>query len=224
MNLKVIKVRVTFQEGLLGTSPSNPDTLIDYVAPKDLPAEVLSEEVDALASAEDERGMTVFPRDDNDTPFLYDYQVKGFFKDTCSALRRVSGTASSGMKAHKKCIDGTIFVFPRQIPLIFEGDIKHCIRPMRGQTAQGERIALSNSEEAPAGTVIDFEIHCLVDGDEKVVREWLDYGIYRGIGQWRNSGKGRFTWEEIDTDTGEITHGGSSEDAPAAGRKKGKSV
>ena len=33
--------------------------------------------------------------------------------------------------------------------------------------------------------------------DEALVREWLDYGAYSGIGQWRNSGKGRFTWEEI---------------------------
>ena len=27
--------------------------------------------------------------------------------------------------------------------------------------------------------------------------ELLDYGAMRGIGQWRNSGKGRFVWEEI---------------------------
>ena len=26
-------------------------------------------------------------------------------------------------------------------------------------------------------------------------REWLDYGALRGIGQWRNSGKGRYTYE-----------------------------
>ena len=31
-------------------------------------------------------------------------------------------------------------------------------------------------------------------GKKKAVREWLDYGILRGIGQWRNSGKGRFTY------------------------------
>jgi hypothetical protein len=29
------------------------------------------------------------------------------------------------------------------------------------------------------------------------VRECLDYGTKRGLGQWRNSGKGRYTWEEI---------------------------
>lgn len=27
--------------------------------------------------------------------------------------------------------------------------------------------------------------------------EWLDYGELRGIGQWRNSGKGRFKWHDI---------------------------
>lgn len=33
---------------------------------------------------------------------------------------------------------------------------------------------------------------------ETAIREWLDYGKLRGIGQWRNSGKGRFEWEEIE--------------------------
>ena len=32
---------------------------------------------------------------------------------------------------------------------------------------------------------------------EDVVREWLDYGALRGIGQWRNSGMGRIKWEEV---------------------------
>ena len=40
--------------------------------------------------------------------------------------------------------------------------------------------------------VIDLTL--LDDSHEKAVREWLDYGILRGIGQWRNSGKGRFTY------------------------------
>ena len=30
---------------------------------------------------------------------------------------------------------------------------------------------------------------------QKLVLEWLDYGKLRGLGQWRNSGKGRFTYE-----------------------------
>lgn len=40
-------------------------------------------------------------------------------------------------------------------------------------------------------------ILCLDDAHEKAVREWLDYGALRGIGQWRNSSKGRFKWEEV---------------------------
>ena len=40
----------------------------------------------------------------------------------------------------------------------------------------------------------EFDVILLDDSHEKVVREWLDYGILRGIGQWRNSGKGRFTY------------------------------
>ena len=44
---------------------------------------------------------------------------------------------------------------------------------------------------------MEFTIRCLVDSDMKMVREMLDYGILRGFGQWRNSGKGRFVWEEI---------------------------
>lgn len=30
------------------------------------------------------------------------------------------------------------------------------------------------------------------DAYEKAVREWLAYGIYTGLGQWRNGGHGRF--------------------------------
>lgn len=38
----------------------------------------------------------------------------------------------------------------------------------------------------------------LDEGLEKYVREWLDYGVFSGIGQWRNSGKGRFTYEILE--------------------------
>lgn len=54
--------------------------------------------------------------------------------------------------------------------------------------------SLANSEEIPAGSTCEFDVILLDDSHEKVVREWLDYGILRGIGQWRNSGKGRFTY------------------------------
>ena len=30
------------------------------------------------------------------------------------------------------------------------------------------------------------------------IANWLNYGKCNGLGQWRNSGKGRFTWELIE--------------------------
>lgn len=29
------------------------------------------------------------------------------------------------------------------------------------------------------------------------VEEWLDYGQFNGLGQWRSSGKGSFVWDEV---------------------------
>ena len=85
------------------------------------------------------------------------------------------------------------------IPLILpEGeDITICQRPLRAQTAQGERVALASSEEAPAGTQIEFEILMLNEDLEPAVLEWLEYGQLNGIGQWHNSGKGRFATQII---------------------------
>ena len=63
---------------------------------------------------------------------------------------------------------------------------------------QGERVSLAMSEEAPAGTTVEFTIVSFLDSYESVIKEWLDYGVYSGIGQWRNSGKGRFKWEQVE--------------------------
>ena len=98
----------------------------------------------------------------------------------------------------QKEIDKLIFPEPRCIPFDNYGEIGVCQRPLRAQTAQGERISLAMSEEIPAGASITFDIVCLSSDHEKAVREWLDYGRFSGIGQWRNSGKGRFTWEEVE--------------------------
>lgn len=125
---------------------------------------------------------------------------KGFFKDACSALSRVADTRSSKLKAYKKVIDGLIFPQPRKILFELPKDdtIGNCQRPLRAQTAQGERIALANSETVPAGTSITFEINMLDEKSHRpLVVEWLNYGALKGFGQWRNSGKGRFTWKEV---------------------------
>lgn len=196
--MKILKVRITFTEELLGTSPANEDIYRDFIASQAPDAATIEDEVAAIGvDGVVENGMTIFPRDEDGTPFLYDYQIKGFFKDSCGGLRKVKGAKSSGIKAYKREIDRLIFPFPRKIRLNLSGPIGHCQRPLRAQTAQGERVALAISETVPAGTTADFDIQCLSDDHEAAVREWLDYGVFSGIGQWRNSGKGRFTWEEL---------------------------
>lgn len=193
--MKRLKVRLTFTEPLLGTSPADEDIYRRFVGSKSPDGSTLEDEVaDLGADAVVKRGMTVFPRLEDGTPFLYDYQIKGFFKDTCGSLRRVKGTVSSGIKPFKKEIDKLIFPEPRKIPIQFSCPIGECQRPLRASTPLGERVSLSISEEIPAGAVIEFCVVCLCDDHKKAVEEWLDYGRYSGMGQWRNSGKGRFVW------------------------------
>ena len=197
--MKEIKVRLTFTEPLLGTSPANKDIYREFIGSKAPDASTVDEEVEALgADAVVEKGMTVFPRLEDGTPFLYDYQIKGFFKDTCGGLRKVDKTVSSKIKAFKKEIDKLIFPEPRCIPIRFAGSISECQRPLRTSGPTGERTALAISEEIPAGATCEFTVVCLCDDHEKAVVEWLDYGRFSGIGQWRNSGKGRFRWERLD--------------------------
>lgn len=204
--MKKIKVKLTFTEPILGTWPSNQNIAREFIASKSPDAATIEDEVAALgADAVADKGMTVFPRNEKGEPVLYDYQVKGFFKDSCGMLGRIGGKSETGKKkavnesgkiaSYKKVIDGLIFVEPRMIPLKFDGEIGDCQRPLRAQTAQGERVSLANSEEIPAGATCEFEVLCMDDSHEKAVLEWLDYGALRGIGQWRNSGKGRFTYE-----------------------------
>lgn len=209
--MKKVTVKLTFLEGILGTSSADAEIYTRFIGAKAPDAATIKEEVEALgAESIVERGTTVFPRDDDGTPFLYDYQIKGFFKDACSMLARLSEkdpetgkkkkakNESGKLTAYKKVIDGLIFVEPRKIRLESPGPVTICQRPLRAQTAQGERVALSSSEELPAGTTVTMTIICMDDNHWKAVKEWLGYGLFRGIGQWRNSGKGRFTWEVLD--------------------------
>lgn len=196
--MKEIKVELTFTEKILGTSSGNPEIHKEFIASKAPDAKSREEEVEALGVDEvEKKEMTVFPRMEDGTPFIWDYQIRGFFKAACGMMKNVSGSESSKIKAYKKYIDGLVFVKERKVPIKYEGQIESLQRPLRGQTAQGERISLANSESIPAGAKIEFTIRILKDDLAKAVTEWLDYGIYNGMGQWRNGGCGRFEWKEI---------------------------
>lgn len=192
---EILKVKLEFTEPLLGTLPGDEKIAEDYVTGKH-PDGVQEDEQKSLTE-EMKKSTSYFGRNPKDKPALWDYQIKGFFKDACSMMRRV--TQVDELKAHKKIIDGLVFVFPRQIELQLpsKGELTFMERPLRISTPKGERTALARSEMAPIGTKIQIEILLLKPDLKKYVINWLDYGILRGLGQWRNSGMGRFKWHTI---------------------------
>lgn len=218
----VRKVRLTFTEEVLGTTSNDENVTLRYmrqrkidaivgqslkdgdpVTPERAAELVLEEEGDVPFADEDEPvKMTVFPRDADGNPFIWNYQVKGAFKDAAQALKRVRSSktsASKEMRAYKKVIDTIIFVNERRIPYAMPegGKVGYCQRPLRAATPQGERVALACSETVPAGSVIEFTVTSLEPSHWPVIEEWLNYLQIRGIGQWRNSGKGTCEWEYV---------------------------
>ena len=192
-----LKIRATLIEDLLGTASNNPELHQEYIASNSGDPEKMQEEAAAIrAKLTYDKSKCVFSLDDHGHPCIYDYHIKGFFKDACGSLLRVPGTISHKFKsAYKSKIGGLIFVTPRMIQLPCLG--KECTRPITSWTPAGEITALVTSETCPAGSQFEFTVTMLDGSFEPAVTEWLNYGRLRGLGQWRNSGKGRFTWELI---------------------------
>ena len=199
-----MKVRITFTEEMLGTKPANKEIFKDFILSKAPEGTPLQDELDN-AEHREEAGTTIFHRE-KDLPGIYDYQIKGFLKDACGSMNRADKEErKSGDKfldkltAYKTKIDGCIFVMQRFIPLVLPdgGTIGICERPLIAATAQGPRVSLVRSETVPVGTSLVFDLRIMAKELKPYVIMLLDYGALRGIGQWRNSGKGRFTWEEI---------------------------
>lgn len=188
------QVELVFQEEMLGTVPKDKEIYSTYIESKK-PVEIEAEETDTIEM--EEKGWTGF-HSENDKPFIYDYMLKGFFKDACGMLRRQPKSESSKLKAYKKIIDGLIFVNPRKIFITLKGGkLGVNERPIRIQGPQGERVALARSDTAPAGSSIEFEITILGGVSKKLLKEWMDYGILRGLGQWRNAGFGKFSYKFV---------------------------
>ena len=197
-----MKVRFTLTEEMLGTASANPDIHREFIASKSADADRAEEELRSLHADElAEKAKTVFPRDDDGTPILWDYQVKGFIKEAVGILLELDskevkvGKTKISKWTFKRIVDNYIFVGPRKIRLSqpVGGD---CVRPLRADTMKGERVSLATSETVPAGTTFDVEIRTLSPVLDDIVRQCLDYGLLKGLGQWRNSGKGRFIWED----------------------------
>jgi len=197
-----MKVLLTFTEDCLGTASANHEIHREYIASKAKDAPSIEEEVEAIGIDKKlEKSMTIFPKE-NGRPFFWDYQIKGFLKDAIGLLLEISdketkiGKTKLSKYTYKRLVDNYVFVSPRKIFIDGEiGDV--CTRPLRGEVMGREQIALASSETIKAGAKISFSVKCLAEKIEPLIVDCLNYGELKGIGQWRNSGKGRFTWESV---------------------------
>lgn len=204
--MEVRRIKVTITDEMLGTNP-RADIHERFIGSNAPDAETRTEELEHLPVEEMIKNeMTVFYRDADGNPAMACYHMYGFFKSACGFLRKVAKTESGKVKAYKKAIDGLIKVYPdandpsgRFLTLHMPegGTIGSCQRPLRASTAQGERVALANSETVPTGTWFECDIVAFDDSLWSLIEEWLDYGKFNGLGQWRSSGKGTFVWEYV---------------------------
>ena len=199
-----MKVLITFTEPLLGTLPGNKEIAGEFIGSKH-PEGIDPDEIRANERLEEAIGKksTGFARNKEGNPMLWDYQIKGFFKEACEAMIYSETTTKEELKnvrltpyLYKKTIDKLIFIFPRQIPLQLSDKLTFCERPLKAQTMKGERISLARSEQASIGTKIEIKITTLNKNLDPYILRWLDYMALFGLGQWRTSGKGRATWQE----------------------------
>ena len=226
--MKKMKVRVTLLTEMLGTFPTDPDTYITFIEqrkkkdktfPEDVDADRELEnikraienqnfeevEVDGPITNQNPKMLTAFPRNEDFDLIMYDYQIRGFFKEACGSLKVACkndpdwGKESNKISSYKKVIDGGIFVYPEEIPININGNLTIVSRSLRAQSPNPpyERVCISSSEAVPRGSTIDFEV-LFPDKLENAVIEWLEYGKYKGFLQWRSGGKGRFSYEIIE--------------------------
>lgn len=163
-----------------------------------------ADDEEALA---DLKGKTVFLRDEHGRPVLRDYVIRGFFKESWRANKAIKGSLSGAMKAGPTTIDRFLFVEgagthrdKRYIVINLPGgmgnDLPFFERPLRAQTAQGPRVALASSEVVPAGSYFDFRLIVLNPPaiSQEILEEWLNYGRWLGLGQWRTGSHGQFKY------------------------------
>lgn len=185
-----------------GSAYTDAPDLTDQRAEKEL--ELLKAEWDGL----DSRGTTVFFKDPvTGRPMIGDHMIYGFMKAAgeaiCQTKERASGTmlqstafTHSIINRHVRCEDEFI-VFDRDIEKSPEGKVLYAQRSLRAKTMQGDRVALARSEVVPRGAKLSFVLKVMDGSPLKVehLNEIFGYGEMVGLGQWRSSGKGSFTYE-----------------------------
>lgn len=190
---------------ILGAQAANPKVHSEFIAAKAAKL-AKGEEQTAMLPEEnlETKGLTVFLRDDG-VLCLADYVIKGFLKE---ALGVIKSQVKIGSPATK--VDNFIFVEPDYIhftrggkPVTDADEIFE--RTLRAMTMQGPRVSVSASEIIRPGWEIEFTLALIANEKTaksvaltwNVIEEALNYGAYKGLGQWRNGQNGCFTWEQV---------------------------
>ena len=202
---EVRKYRITGITPILGSAPASKEIRTKYILSKcedekTREAEAIENQYDL-----DEKGLTVFNRNRNDQLCVMAYQFKGFLKQ---AFKSAKTQLKVGNPASK--IDKLVFISPMFIPLLRDGepirdedDVLE--RPLRASTPMGERVALASSEMVEDPWGFDISITLIPNSGTKAseavtwdeVETAMDYGMFNGLGQWRNADYGKFRWERI---------------------------
>ena len=207
-----MKVKITLTNEMLGTKSDDPEVFGTYIASKCEDDDLRKQELQVAENIE-KRGTSVFHRHpETGELIIWDYMVKGFLKAAGDSIR----VASNNKKASddeekpkpgrtkkwgsiKSKIDQFVRVRPRMIPLGKTDPDGVCERSLRVNTAQGPRVTVARSEVVNEKTSFEVEIDVYSGAPitEDMLTQILDFGGWTGLGQWRNAGKGQFTWEEI---------------------------
>lgn len=201
MKIDTYKLEIVFMTPILGSQPTK-DVLTEYISKKTGFSN--ADEMETLPDTLD-KGTTVFHKDDDDRPLLWNYQVKGFLK---AAAQTLNGRVVGGVKNLRSKVDANVFVSPRRIEIRGPNgaDVRDLIdyleRPLRAQTAQGDRVALARSEMLPESCTVQCGLEVIAgEITQDVLEDLLDYGALKGIGQWRNGGFGSFRYTLTKEDT-----------------------
>src|SRR3972149_8276002 len=186
MELQKVKVKVKLLEPMLGTTAKDKEIYKSFIETKK-PADVKEDEAENIEEIE-ERGWTGFLSDKNGL-FVYDYFIKGFFKNAGNIMRN-----QLKIRNLKSKIIDTVYIFPRKVYLGQKEPDGVIERPIRCETQQGKRVSLARSDKVKEGTEFEFEVQWLKGTEitEKIIRELLLFGKLCGFVQFRTGGYGRF--------------------------------
>lgn len=160
----------------------------------------------------DTKGTTIFFKDPaTGRPMIGDHMIKGFLKAAGEAIARTqpkkqgailqsASYTQSIINQHCACSE-SFLIFDQDILRNKDGSPNYDQRSIRAMTAQGPRISLIRSEQVPAGAKLKFVLKVLDNSPltEEALRKMFSYGEMVGLGQWRSSSRGSFTFimEEV---------------------------